>query len=37
VELYGRAIPQAYLCRVAGRDHQFNNDLTDIAAVIKSL
>jgi predicted alpha/beta hydrolase family esterase len=36
-ELYAHAIPQAHLCRVAGRDHQFNNDLTDIAAVIESL
>jgi hypothetical protein len=37
VELYARAIPQAHLCRMPGRDHQFNNDLTEIAAVIKSL
>ena len=37
VELYAHAIPQAHVCRMPGRDHQFNNDLTDIAAVIKSL
>jgi predicted alpha/beta hydrolase family esterase len=37
VELYARAIPQAHLYRLPGRDHQLNNDLTEIAAVIKSL
>jgi predicted alpha/beta hydrolase family esterase len=36
-ELYARAIPQARLWRVAGRDHQFNDDLSDVAAAIKSL
>lgn len=36
-ELYARAIPQARLCRLPGRDHQLNNDLTEIAAMIKSL
>ena len=36
-ELYARAIPRAYLRRLPGRDHQLNNDLSEIAAVIKSL
>lgn len=36
-ELYARAIPQAHLCRLPGRDHQLNNDLREIAAVIKAL
>jgi predicted alpha/beta hydrolase family esterase len=36
-DLYARAIPQAHLFRIPGRDHQFNNDLSDVAAVIKSL
>ena len=36
-ELYARAIPQAHLCRLPGRDHQLNNDLREIAAVIKGL
>jgi predicted alpha/beta hydrolase family esterase len=37
VELYAHAIPQAHICRMQGRDHQLNNDLTDIAVMIKSL
>ena len=36
-ELYARAIPQADLHRVPGRDHQFNDDLSEVAAVIRSL
>ena len=36
-ELYARAIPEADLRLVPGRDHQFNNDLTDIAALITKL
>lgn len=36
-ELYARAIPRAHLRRLPGRDHQLNNDLSEIAAVIKSL
>jgi predicted alpha/beta hydrolase family esterase len=36
-ELYARAVPQARLHHLPGRDHQLNNDLTDIAAAIKSL
>lgn len=36
-ELYAHVIPQAYLRRLPGRDHQLNNDLSEIATVIKSL
>lgn len=36
-ELYARAIPQAYIVRLPGRDHQLGNDLREIAAVIKAL
>jgi predicted alpha/beta hydrolase family esterase len=36
-ELYASAIPQAHLERLAGRDHQLNNDLSEIAATIRSL
>jgi predicted alpha/beta hydrolase family esterase len=36
-ELFAQAIPQAHLCLLPGRDHQLNNDLSEIAAVIKSL
>lgn len=36
-ELYARAIPQAKVHRLPNRDHQLNNDLSEIAATIKSL
>jgi pimeloyl-ACP methyl ester carboxylesterase len=36
-ELYAKAIPQAHLCRLPDRDHQLNDDLHEIADVIKSL
>jgi predicted alpha/beta hydrolase family esterase len=36
-ELYTRAIAQARVYRLPDRDHQLNNDLTEIAARIKSL
>jgi predicted alpha/beta hydrolase family esterase len=36
-ELFAHAIPQVRLCRLVGRDHQFNNDLSEIAEVIRSL
>jgi predicted alpha/beta hydrolase family esterase len=36
-ELFAQAIPQAHLRLLPGRDHQLNNDLSEIAAVIKSL
>ena len=35
-DLYAHAIPQARLCRLAGRDHQLNNDLSEVAAMIQS-
>jgi predicted alpha/beta hydrolase family esterase len=35
VELYARAVPQAHVHRLAGRDHQLNDDLSDVAAVIR--
>ncbi|MGH8145995.1 MAG: alpha/beta fold hydrolase [Rhodanobacteraceae bacterium] len=37
VELYARAVPQAHVHRLPGRDHQFNNDLKEVAAAILSL
>jgi predicted alpha/beta hydrolase family esterase len=36
-ELYAQAIPQARVHRLPHRDHQLNNDLSEIAATIKSL
>jgi predicted alpha/beta hydrolase family esterase len=35
-DLYARAIPQARIHRLSHRDHQLNNDLSEIAATIKS-
>jgi predicted alpha/beta hydrolase family esterase len=34
-ELYARAIPQAHLHLVPGRDHQLNDDLSGVACVIR--
>ena len=36
-DLYARAIPGAQTHRVPGRDHQFGNDLSDVAALIRGL
>jgi pimeloyl-ACP methyl ester carboxylesterase len=36
-DLYARAIPQAQLHRLPGRDHQLDNDLTEVAKTIRSL
>ena len=36
-DLYARAIPQAHLTRLPGRDHQLNNDLHEVAAKIEEL
>ena len=36
-DLYARAIPRARVHRLPGRDHQFNNDLSEVAAVIKKI
>jgi hypothetical protein len=35
--LYQRAIPQAVVRRLDGRDHQLNNDLSEVAADILRL
>jgi predicted alpha/beta hydrolase family esterase len=37
VELYARAVPQGRVHRLPGRDHQLNNDLSEVAAVILSI
>ena len=37
VELYKQAIPQAHVRRLDGRDHQLNNDLSEVAADILGL
>ena len=37
VELYGKAIPQAVVRRLKGRDHQVNNNLSEVARDIRSL
>jgi pimeloyl-ACP methyl ester carboxylesterase len=36
-DLYVRAIPQAQVHRLPGRDHQLGNDLGDVATVIRAL
>jgi predicted alpha/beta hydrolase family esterase len=37
VELYARALPRAEVRRLAGRDHQLNNRLTEVATDIRRL
>jgi pimeloyl-ACP methyl ester carboxylesterase len=37
VELYACAVPHAHVRRLAGRDHQLNNRLSEIAADIRGL
>ena len=37
VDLYARAIRQAHIHRLPGRDHQLDNDLSEVAATIISL
>ena len=37
VELYARAIPRARVRRLAGRDHQLDNDLSEVASDIRDL
>ncbi|HEV8699542.1 MAG TPA: alpha/beta fold hydrolase [Candidatus Limnocylindrales bacterium] len=34
-DIYARAIPQAQLHRLPGRDHQFGNDMSDVATQIR--
>jgi predicted alpha/beta hydrolase family esterase len=36
VDLYARAAPQAHVHRLPGRDHQLNDDLSEVAAAILS-
>ena len=36
LDLYAAALPSAQVRRLAGRDHQFNNDLSDVAADIRA-
>jgi pimeloyl-ACP methyl ester carboxylesterase len=36
-DLYGQAIPQARIHRLPGRDHQLNNDLSEVARVVRQL
>ena len=35
--LYARAIPQAEMHRLPGRDHQLNNDLSEVAEVVRGV
>jgi predicted alpha/beta hydrolase family esterase len=37
VDLYKRAIPRAHVRKCEGRDHQFNNDLAEVAADIRRI
>jgi len=34
-DLYGLAIPQAQVRQLPGRDHQLNNDLSEVAEAIR--
>jgi len=36
-DLYARAIPQAQVHRLPGRDHQLNNDFSEVATAISTL
>jgi predicted alpha/beta hydrolase family esterase len=36
-DLYSRAVPQARIDRLPGRDHQLNNDMREVGAAIRSL
>lgn len=37
LDLYARALPQAQIRRLEGRDHQLNNDMAEVAAEIRAL
>ena len=37
VGLYKKAIPRAVVRRLAGRDHQLNEDMSEVAADIRDL
>jgi pimeloyl-ACP methyl ester carboxylesterase len=34
-DLYARAIPQAQMRQLPGRDHQLNNDLSEVAEAVR--
>jgi pimeloyl-ACP methyl ester carboxylesterase len=36
VDLYAKAMPRAHLHKLEGRDHQLDNDMSEVAAVIKA-
>jgi pimeloyl-ACP methyl ester carboxylesterase len=36
-DLYARALPRAVVRRLDGRDHQLNDDLSEVAADIRQL
>jgi len=36
-DLYARAVPQAHVHRLPARDHQLNNDMSEVAAAITAL
>jgi pimeloyl-ACP methyl ester carboxylesterase len=36
-DLYARAVPQAHVHKLPGRDHQLNNDMREIAHTVRSL
>jgi len=36
-DLYAKAIPQAQVHRLPGRDHQLNNDLKEVAEVVRAV
>ena len=37
VDLFERAVPRAVVRRLEGRDHQLNNDMSEVAADIRRL
>ena len=37
VRLYAKAIPRAVVRRLSGRDHQLNNDMSEVGADIRRL
>jgi len=37
VDLYARAVPQAHVHRLKGRDHQLDDDLSEVAEAISAL
>jgi predicted alpha/beta hydrolase family esterase len=36
-EFYAEAIPRIHICRLEGRDHQLNNDLSEVAEDVRAL